>query len=158
MTPVTESRLQKEELRAFYQALSALARLYQFRDREDLFREGVTVTECYSLEAVIRTSGISVNGVAAALRLNKSTASRTIEAMEKRGLVERRPDPAEHRAWLVVATAAGRRLHARIAARVMNEYRGVLETVSPSDRKRLTRLLEDIANVTRQRLEPFNAD
>lgn len=139
-------------LHPFYQALSALARAYQLRDRSTLLAEGVTVTECYALEAVIRDPGCSVTAVARELGLNKSSASRAILALERRGLLRRAEDPKEHRAVRLEPTARGRARHRRVVTRVAAEYRGLLSSISPARRRQLVDTLERLAELTRKRL------
>jgi DNA-binding MarR family transcriptional regulator len=51
------------------------------------------------------------------LRVDRSTATRTIERLEKLGLVERRPDPDDGRYVVVVATRTGRRRQQVLAER-----------------------------------------
>jgi len=50
-----------------------------------------------------------VGEIAGALATDPSTASRKVAALVEAGLVERRPDPADGRAHLLAATAAGER-------------------------------------------------
>lgn len=139
-------------LHPFYEALSALARAYQLRDRSTLLAEGVTVTGCYALEAVIREPGSSVTAVARELGLDKSSASRAILALERRGLLRRAEDPKEHRAVRLEPTARGRSLHRRVVTGVVAEYRGLLASISPARRRQLVETLERLAEVTRKRL------
>jgi DNA-binding MarR family transcriptional regulator len=75
------------------------------------------------------------------LRIAPRSATEVVDALEERGLVERRPDPADRRAALVQATDEGRRLHAVLAEarrRATEEYLAVL---SPADRAELDRIL-----------------
>lgn len=51
--------------------------------------------------------------LAQAARLDKSTMVVALDALEEEGLVERRPDPKDRRARIVVPTEAGRELLAR---------------------------------------------
>jgi DNA-binding MarR family transcriptional regulator len=56
--------------------------------------------------------------IAQIVGLDKSTLVATIDDLERRGLVERRADPADRRARVVESTAQGRDLAARAAATV----------------------------------------
>ena len=62
-----------------------------------------------ALDAVIRLGSARMNELATKLRVDRSTATRTIERLENLDLVERRPDPEDGRFVVVLATRAGRR-------------------------------------------------
>ena len=51
--------------------------------------------------------GISVQSLATKANVRKQTMARSVEQLIAVGLVERRPDPNDGRAWLVVLTEAG---------------------------------------------------
>jgi DNA-binding MarR family transcriptional regulator len=53
--------------------------------------------------------GVRVVDLAARLQLTKQSASELVATLERSGLVERRPDPTDGRAKLVVPTAEGER-------------------------------------------------
>jgi len=79
------------------------------------------------------------------LRLDPSQVVSLVDDLQTRGLVERRPDPADRRANVVVATAAGRALAtaARESARAAEER--VHAQLSGDDRQTLTDLLRALA-------------
>lgn len=79
------------------------------------------------------------------LRLDPSQVVALIDELEKRGLVERRPDPADRRANVVVATDEGRALHASAAAAAGAAERALHGDVDEADRRRLAELLRRIA-------------
>ncbi len=88
--------------------------IYQFRDRDRICCYDVSVTQCYALEALVRRGGMTLNDLAAHLYLDKSTASRVVDALERKGYVDRPPHPDDRRALLLEATAAGRALDGKI--------------------------------------------
>ena len=63
-----------------------------------------------ALEVVVSLDGARMSDVAQALRVDPSTATRSIARLEALGLVERRPDLADGRSVVAVATAAGHSL------------------------------------------------
>ncbi|WP_019180920.1 MarR family winged helix-turn-helix transcriptional regulator [Microbacterium yannicii] len=79
------------------------------------------------------------------LRLDPSQVVSLVDDLQTRGLVERRPDPADRRANVVVATDAGRALAsaARESARAAEER--VHAQLSDEDRQTLTDLLRALA-------------
>jgi len=54
------------ELAAFYEALQALLRVYQFRDRDRACYGDITPHDCYALEAIERAGELLVSRLAAA--------------------------------------------------------------------------------------------
>ena len=97
-----------EDTVALHRALSELIRVYQFRDRDRICCFDVSVTQCYALEAVVLNGPLSVNELAAALYLDKSTTSRVVDALQKKGYVERHEHPEDRRVLRLVVTDAGR--------------------------------------------------
>ncbi len=79
--------------------------------------------------------------LARAARLDKSTVVVALDALEKEGLVERRPDPKDRRARIVVPTKAGRELLARAEGVVLGVEDEVLADLGVEDRQALRGLL-----------------
>lgn len=79
------------------------------------------------------------------LRLDPSQVVSLVDELEARDLVERRPDPTDRRANVVVATAAGRDLAARASesARAAEEH--VHAQLSSTERETLATLLRRMA-------------
>ena len=133
-----------EDADAFYDALTALLRLYMLRDRDRVCAHGLSVTECYALDALVRLGALTVTGLAAELGVTKSTASRVAAALEGRALVARAPDPADYKATRLAPTAAGRAQSAAITAEVKAEHRTLLSDFAPAARREATRLLRAV--------------
>ncbi|MFI2907521.1 MarR family winged helix-turn-helix transcriptional regulator [Streptomyces sp. PDY-4] len=69
----------------------------------------------YTLLGHLETSGgCRATDLAAHYALDKSTVSRQVTALERSGLVERHPDPEDHRVQVVMLTSEGRRILARV--------------------------------------------
>jgi len=63
------------------------------------------------------SGGGRATDLAAHYALDKSTVSRQVSALERAGLVERRPDPDDHRVHVLHLTDAGRIILARVTER-----------------------------------------
>ncbi|MFE5411090.1 MarR family winged helix-turn-helix transcriptional regulator [Microbacterium sp. NPDC056569] len=101
-----------------------------------------------SYSVLVLTSGgarPSQRELAEFLRLDPSQVVSLVDELQTRGLVERRPDPADRRANVVVATDAGRALvgEARESARAAEER--VHAELSASERATLATLLRTLA-------------
>ena len=79
--------------------------------------------------------------LARAARLDKSTMVVAVDALEEEGLVERRPDPKDRRARIVVPTKAGRELLARAEGVVLGVEDEALADLGVEDRQALRGLL-----------------
>lgn len=79
--------------------------------------------------------------LAQAARLDKSTMVVAVDALEEEGLVERRPDPKDRRARIVVPTDAGRELLARAEEVVLSVEGEVLADLSAEEQQSLQVLL-----------------
>lgn len=119
---------------SLYDALAALVRVYQFRDRDRICCHDVSVTQCYALEALLKLGPCSLNALAAELYLDKSTASRVVATLERKGYATRRPDPEDARATRLEATAAGRKLHERIRREMVAEQEAMIADLDPEVR------------------------
>src|SRR5260370_30189430 len=73
---------------ALYDAATAFIRFYQFRDRDQALRLGLTVVQAYALDTLLAAGGQRLTGLADALQLDKSTTSRIVAGMKRRRPVE----------------------------------------------------------------------
>jgi MarR family 2-MHQ and catechol resistance regulon transcriptional repressor len=136
---------------ALHEALVEFSRVYQFRDRDRICCHDVSVTQCHALDVLVRRDRCTLGELAAQLVLDKSTASRVVAALERKGLVARAPHPGDQRAVLLAATAAGRRLHARIRQTLIDEQRQVLADFPPEVRAAAPALLRRLSEAVRAR-------
>lgn len=83
-----------------------------------------------------------MSDLAAALRVDPSTVTRTLQRMEAAGLAQRAPAAADGRVVTVQLTEEGRRLHAAVAARRTAIMTGILETFTPAERDQLVELVD----------------
>lgn len=102
-------------------------------------RFGVKNTELRILVQLGGREGLAVNELARRTHVDKGWISRSLRALEKRGLVTRASHPTDTRASLVTLTAEGRRLVTRFApvARARNE-----RLLDGLDRHEVHRLLD----------------
>src|SRR6187549_3935341 len=96
------------DTRDLYAALSDLVRLYQFRDRDTICCHDISVTQCYALQALSRGGAMRLTELAESLMLDKSTTSRVVETLERKGYVRRAAHPDDARAMQIDMTPKGR--------------------------------------------------
>ena len=143
----------ERDTRALYGALSDLVRVYQFRDRDRICCYDISVSQCYALEALVHQGGMTLNELAAHLYLDKSTASRVVDSLERKEYVTRTPHPSDRRAVLLEPTPAGRELCGRIEADILAEERSLLAGFDPEVRQAMTELLARLARAASARVQ-----
>lgn len=92
--------------------LSTAARMVEHAWVEALDREGITHAGLIVLH-LLDGGPLSQTELAARARVETQTMSRTVERLERDGLVERTRDPADRRRFAVAITASGRAVWAR---------------------------------------------
>jgi DNA-binding MarR family transcriptional regulator len=79
--------------------------------------------------------------IAERLGLDRTVMTYLVDDLEKGGLVERRPDPADRRARQVVLTSSGEKSFERASARILDVERAVLGGLSDVDATQFRELL-----------------
>lgn len=88
--------------------LAAAARSVE-RDWDERLRAvGLSHAAVVAVDILIRTGPTGADTLARTARVQPQTMSRTLERMERDGLVERSPHPADRRRRIVTVTATGR--------------------------------------------------
>ncbi len=134
-----------------HKAVSELVRIYQFRDRKRICYYDVSVTQCYAINALVMHGSITMNKLADALQLDKSTASRVVDSLEQKGYVRREVDPNDGRALRLAVTDRGLELHARIESDLVDEMKNLLIDFDPDVRQATTRLVSRLARAAKTR-------
>lgn len=140
------------DAKALHEALSDLVRVYQFRDRDRICCYDISVTQCYALEALAGADGMTLGQLAAQLYLDKSTASRVVDALVAKGYAERRPHPQDGRALQLVISAQGRHLYERIDADLLGEVEAVVAGFPPDVRGALHEMLGRLTRAAAARM------
>jgi MarR family transcriptional regulator, 2-MHQ and catechol-resistance regulon repressor len=118
-----------------HEALSELVRAYQFRDRKRVCYRDISVTQCHAINALILHGSLQLNRLAAELFLDKSTASRVVDSLEKKGYVRRSVDPSDGRALRLTVTGRGRALFSQIEQNLVDGIKELIADFDPDVRK-----------------------
>ncbi|MGD9904937.1 MAG: MarR family winged helix-turn-helix transcriptional regulator [Vicinamibacterales bacterium] len=140
-TPATLDR----DAEALQAAIADLVRVYQFRDRDRICCHDVSVTQCYALETLVDHGPLRLGALAQRLFLDKSTTSRVVAALVKKGYVDQHPDATDGRATALGASRRGRALCARIAADLVAQQRELLEDLDPAVRAGVVDVIRRLA-------------
>ena len=130
---------------SLYDSLQYLLGTFQSRDRERPCYFDVSISECHALETLLRRGPRTINELAAALRVDKSSASRTARSLEAKGYARRRTHPKDRRALQVEATPRGRALELRIRKGLVDRYDAAVRFLDAGVRRALPAALRALA-------------
>ena len=132
-------------------ALSDLLRVYQFRDRDKICCYEISVTQCYALEALVEHGPMRSQSLAEKLLLDKSTTTRVVDALKRKGYVERSADAEDARAVSLKATRSGRALYGKINRELIAQQAALLADLDPAVRAGVTDLIRRLARAAEAR-------
>ena len=130
---------------ALHAAVADLVRVYQFRDRDRICCHDVSVTQCYALETLVEQGPMRLSALAERLFLDKSTTSRVVTALVRKGYVEQRADVTDGRATTLVTTRKGQGLCARITSDLVEQQKQLLQDLEPEVRTGVVQVLRRLA-------------
>jgi DNA-binding MarR family transcriptional regulator len=107
-------------------------------------RFGVTGPQWRMLAALRRTPGINQGALAQWLEVEAITAGRMIDRLEKSGMVERRADPNDRRAWRLFLTDAATPLLDELFGCATEVFDEAQQGFAPEERELLLALLERV--------------
>lgn len=149
--PIPPAADLRQDAEALHAAVSSLVRLYQFRDRDKICCYDVSVTQCYALEVLVERGPSRSHALAQALMLDKSTTTRVVDALVRKGYVVRQPDPEDARAVSLCATAAGRDLYATINRDLIDQQVDLLRDLDPQVRAGAAEIIQRLARAAQAR-------
>ena len=86
--------------------LSSIRRALRRPFEAEIARGNLTVPQTGVMQVVVRSNGISLKDLSRAVSLAHSTVSGIVDRLEKRGLIERRPDEVDGRISRIYPTEA----------------------------------------------------
>ena len=126
---------------ALQAAVADLVRVYQFRDRDRICCHDISVTQCYALETLVEHGPLRLSTLAERLFLDKSTTSRVVGTLVKKGYVEQVADSRDGRAITLSASRKGRSLCARIIDDLVDQQKQLLQDLDPDVRTGVVQVL-----------------
>lgn len=139
--------MSSEEVANLRDAVRLLTKRLGLFDKAEASCCGVTLSQCYALIEIGHKQGVSINDLAVALGLDKSTASRTVDNLAMRGLVKREQELTDRRYLKVKLTEHGKQFFEEIEARMDNYYRKVYQSIPQDKRKQVLESIELLADV-----------
>lgn len=137
----------RDDALALQDALTDLVRAYQFRDRDAICCYDVSLVQSQALERLARRGAMTLTDFAAALFLEKSSASRLVDALERKAYVTRRPDEEDGRYIRIDLTKTGRALARKLEDDLVVERSTMLAELSEHDRALVLEAMRKLAEV-----------
>jgi MarR family transcriptional regulator, organic hydroperoxide resistance regulator len=109
--------------------LSSLSLAFLQLERSGKCCQGLTLSQCHTLDVLSKNGNLTMNGLSRQMGLAKSTMTRIVNTMVRRGWLERRRDQEDQRWVSVRLTAEGRKMS---------------ETVTHSSREYVRRILKNL--------------
>ena len=150
-TAVGNTRDLHDDAVALQAAVAELVRVYQFRDRDRICCHDISVTQCYALETIVEQGPMRLGTLTERLFLDKSTTSRVVAALVKKGYVEQRADDSDGRAIALQVTTSGRRLYRRITDDLVAQQQQLLQDLSPDVRRGVVNVIRGLARAADSR-------
>jgi DNA-binding MarR family transcriptional regulator len=110
-----------------------------------LARHGVTMWGYVVLTALRDTPMRTQAALAASIGADKTRVIPVLDDLQRRGLIEREPDPADRRVRLLGLTEAGRRLQRDVRAEIRAGEKELLAGIPPADSAAFLRTLTAFA-------------
>jgi DNA-binding MarR family transcriptional regulator len=144
---------EKRQIEEFRRDLRVLERAMVRQLAQDTECCGVTLAQCHAL-LELSAAPLSLTALAAALDLDISTLSRTVDGLVRCGFVERTEDAADRRAVRLELTDSGRRKVATIDE-MCNQYYGALfGGLAEKDQRCVVRAVRLLADIMRRQRAP----
>ncbi len=129
----------------FYDVFAELVRGYQFRDRDQICCHGLSISQCYTLDALAKRGPMTMGELADQLHLETSTMTRVVDYLVANRLASRVSDAKDRRVCRVQIGKAGRSLVSTIRAELLKEYELVLREIAPSSREAVISAISRVA-------------
>jgi DNA-binding MarR family transcriptional regulator len=115
---------------------------------------GLGVKDFGALSVLVEEGPLSQQRLGERQGVDRTTMVAVVDNLERRGLVERRRDPRDRRAYSLHATARGRKVLRQAGEAARRAEEEFLAPIPPSDRRRLKQLLRAVLGFPDDRRRP----
>ena len=126
------------------EAFWAVARRLREMSQESLAPWDITPAHLRALRVLKRHGPMRLSELSEHLQIVPRSTTQVADALQARGLIERRPDPGDRRATLVEVTGHGTEVLDEIRAARGTEAERIFGRLSETDRGHLTRILRKL--------------
>jgi DNA-binding MarR family transcriptional regulator len=110
----------------------------------EVLEPGLTGKHFGCMATIANEGPLSQQTLGDRLRVDRTTIVALVDELERRGLVARRRNPEDRRAYALEATGEGRRWVKRTSAALARAESALLEGLEPDEREELIRLLQKL--------------
>ena len=110
---------------------------------------GVTVAEAYTLTELTKENQLSQNELVQRLNLAKSSVSRLVDKLVKRGWITRERSSEDGRVWLLSLTEAGKNTAENLSQARQAKFAQVLAHIPQEEQKNVLHALEVLVQAMR---------
>ena len=125
-------------------AFRSVSRQLRETSQETLAPWDINPSQFRALRVLNHHGAIRPSDLSGRLHIAPRSATEVVDALQSRGLVERRPDPSDRRATLVELTAQGNDVLHAIRTASGTEAERVFDRLTPADRDHLARILRQL--------------
>lgn len=97
--------------------------------------KNITLAQCHALIEIGRKSDITLKDLAGTLQLDTSTTSRAVDALVKKGYVNRIQSQVDRRSIILSLTEEGNNIYGGIEQNMSEQYRQVLDQIPVDQRE-----------------------
>ena len=108
----------------------------------ELKKHGLTIALWPTMMCLWEEEGVTQSEISAKSKVENSTTTRTIDKLEKLGLVERRTDPNSRRSFRIYLTEQGLALKETLLPIPMAINKKLLSSLEETEQKEMLRLLQ----------------
>ncbi|MEC6830458.1 MarR family transcriptional regulator [Photobacterium toruni] len=108
----------------------------------ELKQHGLTVALWPTMMCLWEEEGVTQRDIAEKSKVENSTTTRTLDKLEKLGLVERQVDPNSRRSFRIYLTDAGRELKEALLPLPIEVNKKMLSSLDLDEQKEMIRLLQ----------------
>ena len=134
----------EDEDQTLAEAFRAVARQLRHLSLETLAPWDIAPSHSRALGALMRHGVMRLSELSDHLHIAARSTTEVVDALQERGLVERRPDPNDRRATLVALTEEGTRVGEAIRSARDAEAKNFFSVLSETDRTHLARILRKL--------------
>jgi DNA-binding MarR family transcriptional regulator len=126
------------------EAFRSVARQLRDTSQDFLAPWDITPSQLRALRVLKRHGAMRLSGLSGHLHIAARSTTEVVDALEARGLAERRPDPGDRRATLVEVTEHGASVLDAIREARGTEAERLFDRLSPTDQAHLARILRKL--------------
>jgi DNA-binding MarR family transcriptional regulator len=108
---------------------------------------GITIAQSFILFSLLANDGLNPKTMAEQLEIDGSAITGLLDRLEKEGLVERRQDPADRRAFCVFLTKKGRRKAEDVLPAAMEVNKRLKASLGKGEEQAVSRFLDRVKDL-----------